>query len=245
MNKYKTNYLLYISIVVGFVVLRLAAADISNYDLKTLICDFAISGLASAIVALLIDISQSKRKNIELKSLKISTFQATYISILTNEQVFAIACQICFKENRYSEQTHNYYEWLEIFKQEFERQENARKEEVLSFVVNQIKFAFEYSILEIDKILSSRYVLQTNYIIDDETFYKFQDLRGIYEICLTLIDSAGNTEDAISAIFVSYADIIKWIKEDRYISSFESIKYSPYGLYDQQVIARAFSKDFY
>ena len=244
MKKVRPNYTLYLLMIACFVLLRFLPLFEKQLRLAAAIDDLAVGGLASTIVALLIDVSQCVRKRVEIKNFKFSTYQMVYISILTNQQLFANTLVTCFKVTDYSLQEHTWNEWLDIFKLEIGQLEAPHQSSIYNFMIEKCVSSFKLTLIEIDRILSSKHILQTNHIISDNDYFNLLELKGIYDTSLILFESSIDQKDNSQILFSVNEDIINWINNNPDISNFKAVSFRPWGLYNVVSLNSCFSVDF-
>lgn len=244
MKPYKPNYFLYVIMLGGLIILRVCLVSNHPTYLMNILSDFAVGGLASTLVAFMIDLASCRQKNQELVQNRVSAFRMVYTSILTNLELFAdvFNCSLRNKEDESPALTLE--EWIETYKCKVDSLEPARKEEVKRFIVETAVAGYELTRKEINKLLDARFLLQVSSVMDEDAYYTLRELEGEFSGTQMLVNFTQDINEKEKYIIDLSTWIFNWVKSQSEISRFCVLKFGPMGLYDPTIYTRIFSKEF-
>lgn len=237
LNPYKVNWKMY-GLIGGISVLVMIFAVSWNNDTNSSISDviknLAFGCVASTLVALLIEIGNTKEKNEKANSIYNAVFCELQYQILDYVKTWSRLCSVAFKDKNYREEKHTWMEWYEITKREFGECDEIRQSELINFFIGQLL----YGVNEIDKAIKriddQQYLLNINNIYDESLKKILSDYRfEFYASKLTLEepydkDHFWNSFDAIKQDLVNYID--NWID----ISYYNYYKFKPNNFNDDK-----------
>ena len=237
LNPYKLNWKMY-GLIGGISVLVMIFAVSWNNDTNNSISDviknLAFGCVASTLVALLIEIGNTKEKNEKANSIYNAVFWELQYQILDYVKTWSRLCSVAFKDKNYREEKHTWMEWYEITKSEFGKCDENRQRELIKFFIEQLLNGVNEVEKEIKRIDTQKYLLNINNIYDKNLEnilldYKFE----FYAAELTLEEPYDkehfwNSFDAIKQDLINYID--NWID----ISYYNYYKFKPNNFNDDK-----------
>ena len=245
MKPYKPNYLLYILLSSCLIILRIYLLSFTPTDFINIIGDFATGGLASTLVAFMIDLSTSRKKNQEIAMNRASAYRLVYISIITSLRLFATVCKICLSNDENKNLKLNFEEWLETYKSRVAIVEAARKDEIVRFLVDQAIMEYELTRKEICKMLDARFLLQVNSLMNENAYFALHELDSELSSTQTLLKYSQDVQEKETHIINMSTWMFEWVKSNSEISRFCDIKFSPMDLFDPTLYCKIFSKEYF
>lgn len=184
MKSFKTNYILYVCLLLLFLAISLISLLISmDSPWFTLVTSFGCGGLASVLVAWLVDIAICKINNNKAKLYQKEIFSELISSFETGIQPFIFECELL--DESCKQQSKTWKEWLEISH---------------SLCKNKETFVYKYVVFERDisekiKILNyQRAQLRQDGIIDENDYKVIGQIQSWCSLVETEFETYGATE---------------------------------------------------
>lgn len=242
-SPYKVNWKLY-GLIGGISSLIMIVSVICNYVSNCLISDvvknLAFGCVASTIVALLIEVGNTKEKN-EIAN---GVYDAVYLDlkcqIMWYIQTWARLCGVAYKDKDYRRDSHTWMDWYEITKSNYYKCDDSRKEELLKFFNEQLMFGIEGIENSLKQIDSQQYLLNINRMSDENLRRILGDYNFEFHAARLTLERKCGDED-----FWETFDAIK-LDLEKYISDWVDIRYYNYYKFksdnvfvDREELARA------
>lgn len=184
MKSFKTNYILYVCLLLLFLAISLISLLISmDSPWFTLVTSFGCGGLASVLVAWLVDMAICKINNNKAKLYQKEIFSELISSFETGIQPFIFECELL--DERCKQQSKTWNEWIEVSHSLFKNKEDF----VYRYVV------FERDISEKIKVLYyQRTQLRQDGIIDENDCIAIGQIKSWCSLVETEFETYGATE---------------------------------------------------
>lgn len=207
--------------------------------------NLTLGALASALVALFIEIGNVNDKNIKSNSVYDAVYGALKFQIAQYASIWAEVCAVAYKDKDYELKKYTWLEWYALTKTNFYACDEAKKIELLDFFKGRLLYSLTNLEQEISQINSQQYILTIHDVLNDDMkkilgdfHFEFQNAKFRLDLENELdIECFWNLFDAINE------DIRRYINNWVDIGFYNYLKFSPYKFgYDSNEIIEAILK---
>lgn len=208
--------------------------DTTDSRISDIVKNLAFGCVASTIVALLIEVGNTKEKNEKANSVYDAVYIDLKCQIMWFMETWARLCSVAYKDEDYRKEKHTWIEWYEITKSKFEECDDSRQIELIHFFNDELLASIEGIEKALKQIDSQQYILNINGIYDENLGRILEDYRfEFYAAKLTLSrdydkDDFWSSFDAIKQDLINY--IYNWVD----IRHFNYYRFKPYNFYDDK-----------
>lgn len=247
-NPNKLNWKMYIIIILCLTVSMIIVVCWDSRVGSTVSAVFenlTLGALASALVALFIEIGNVNDKNIKSNSVYDAVYGALEFQIAQYASIWAEVCAVAYKDKDYELKKYTWLEWYALTKTNFYACDEAKKIELIDFFKGRLLYSLTNLEQEISQINSQKYILTIHDVLNDDMkkilgdlHFEFQNAKFRLDLENELdIERFWNLFDAINE------DIRRYINNWVDIGFYNYLKFSPYKFgYDSNEIIEAILK---
>lgn len=247
-NPNKLNWKMYIIIILCLTVSMIIVVCWDSRVGSTVSAVFenlTLGALASALVALFIEIGNVNDKNIKSNSVYDAVYGALKFQIAQYASIWAEVCAVAYKDKDYELKKYTWLEWYALTKTNFYACDEAKKIELIDFFKGRLLYSLTNLEQEISQINSQKYILTIHDVLNDDMkkilgdlHFEFQNAKFRLDLENELdIERFWNLFDAINE------DIRRYINNWVDIGFYNYLKFSPYKFgYDSNEIIEAILK---
>ena len=247
-NPNKLNWKMYIIIILCLTVSMIIVVCWDSRVGSTVSAVFenlTLGALASALVALFIEIGNVNDKNIKSNSVYDAVYGALKFQIAQYASIWAEVCAVAYKDKDYELKKYTWLEWYALTKTNFYACDEAKKIELIDFFKGRLLYSLTNLEQEISQINSQKYILTIHDVLNDDMkkilgdlHFEFQNAKFRLDLENELdIERFWNLFDAINE------DIRRYINNCVDIGFYNYLKFSPYKFgYDSNEIIEAILK---
>ena len=247
-NPNKLNWKMYIIIILCLTVSMIIVVCWDSRVGSTVSAVFenlTLGALASALVALFIEIGNVNDKNIKSNSVYDAVYGALKFQIAQYASIWAEVCAVAYKDKDYELKKYTWLEWYALTKTNFYACDEAKKIELIDFFKGRLLYSLTNLEQEISQINSQKYILTIHDVLNDDMkkilgdlHFEFQNAKFRLDLENELdIERFWNLFDAINE------DIRRYINNWVDIGFYNYLKFSPYKFgYNSNEIIEAILK---
>lgn len=236
-NPNRLNWKMYVMIIIcltALMVITVQWNDCVGSTVSGVFENLTLGALASALVALFIEIGNVNDKNIKSNSLYDAVYGGLKFQISQYVSAWANMCSDAYKDKDYKSEKHTWLEWYTLTKENFNSCDEEKKANLLDFFRRQLDYSLASLEKELNQINSQQYILTINDVSNNEMKQILGDFYfEFYNVKRTLdtkeawsADEFWRLFDAIKEDIQGYID--NWID----IQFYNDLKFSPYKFLD-------------
>lgn len=233
-NPNKVNWKMYIGIIVPILIFMIIVVrwnDMVNSTVSRVAENLALGALASALVALFIEIGNVSDKNKKSNSIYDAVYTKLKLQIADYVSIWSGMCSTAYKDRNFDLEKHTWLEWYKLAKDNFYACNEDRQKELMGGFRRQLDFRLKALEMVMNQINSQQYILIIHDVLNDEMreilgdfYFEFQGMKCRLELGNNLsIDEFWNLFDATNE------DIQKYINNWIDIQFYNYIEFSPYS----------------
>lgn len=237
-NPYKLNWKMY-SLIGGISAIIMVVAVVWNVNAKDVVSDIiknlAFGCVASTLVALLIEIGNTKEKNEKANSIYDSVYSDLKFQIMHYIELWSCLCSVSFKDEEYHLQKYTWTEWYEITKRKFEECDDNRQAELIVFFNDQLTDCINGIEKALIQIESQQYILNINNVYDNELRKILENYRFEFYAAKLTLGRKYNKHDFWGSFDAIEKDLANYINNWVDIKFYNYCKFAPYSsLFDDE-----------
>ena len=235
---YKTNYTLYLGIIIVslvLVVLMTSLTDVFGARVADVITNLVYGCIASTIVALLIEVENTKSKNEKAYELYDFVFGDLKFSIYYYIQFWSRACAVLDRKHDYSQETHRWMEWYNKVKDNISAQQEEKKNDQIAFVKSNIREGISLITSSVKLIESQRYVLKINDVYNSILSEFLRDLSIEFGEGMLFVNHDVDEEVFWNQLDAINKDLEKYISKWDDIKHLNSVEFGPKDLFSSML----------
>lgn len=243
-SPYKVNWKMY-GLIGGISTLIMIIAVVCNNHSCSIISDIvknlAFGCVASTIVALLIEIGNTKEKNEKVNSVYDAVYADLEFQIRWYIETWARLCSVAYKDKDYRQEKHTWIEWYEITKNKYAECNDSRQKELMYFFNNQLLDGIDGIEKSLHKIESQQYILRINEVFDEDLKRILDDYRFEFLAARMTLEQDCGDDDFWASFDAIKQDLIKYIYNWEDIRFYNYCRFRPNRFFeDKDEVVRAF-----
>ena len=246
-NPYTVNWKMY-GLIGGISIFIMIVSVIQNYSSHGLVSDIiknlSLGCVASAIVALLIEIGNIRDKNEKANNIYDAVYGDLRLQILWYLKTWARFCKVAYKDQDYSMEKHTWIEWYEIAKTKFISCDDSVKYGIGSFLKEELIYNIEGVERALRQINNQEYILSISCLYNENLRSILDDFNFEFTAAKSILksydDTDYNTENFWSSFDAIKNDLIKYISNWSDIKYYNYLKFKPFDRnFDKTEIIKA------
>ena len=184
-NPYNVNYKLY-AVIMAWTALGIVIGNIlpTYWMITDIIKNLSYGCFASTVVALLIEVQSIKDKNIEANKVYDAIYEELRFSIGEYLECWSRICKAAYKKQDI--ESHTWYEWYQIVRDEYQKCDKERQERLLSFFTKQLLVSVEEVNKALYKIEQEEHFLMQSHAFEPQMDSIIRDFK--FEFQATKMD---------------------------------------------------------
>ena len=237
-NPNKVSKKMYLGIMCISLITLLLSLVIPTCDLEFLkalldvIKNLSYGSIASTIVALLIDIANTKKANKRSHEIYDLIYADIKVNLAWFIDTWAQICSVSFKDKDYSNEKHSWTEWYQIAKNNYDASTPERQKQLLYFFHKSILDSTKYVNRAIEKITSQSYMLIINEAMNLELRSVISDFEFEFNALKTDLSYEEYEEHFWDHIETINKDLVNYIGAWKDISFYNTLKFKPFNVLD-------------
>ena len=229
-NPYNVNYKLY-AVIMAWTALGIVIGNIlqTYWMITDIIKNLSYGCFASTVVALLIEVQSIKDKNIEANKVYDAIYEELRFSIGEYLECWSRICKAAYKKQDI--ESHTWYEWYQIVRDEYQKCDKERQERLLSFFTKQLLVSVEEVNKALYKIEQEEHFLMQSHAFEPQMDSIIRDFKFEFQATKMDLTRELNSMQFWEAVDASNDDLVKYIGNWADTAMFNEMKFEPYGFW--------------